>query len=71
MDKINPDYYKKGDIECIDAIKSSMSHTEYCAYCKGSIMKYLWRYEDKNGLEDIKKAVWFLEKLKDAEEENR
>ena len=70
MDKINPDYYKQGDIECIDAIKSSMSHTEFCAYLKGSIMKYLWRYKQKNGIEDIKKSLWYLKKLKIAEANN-
>jgi len=60
---IDPDHYKKGDVECIDAIKSSMSDLEFRAYLKGSVMKYLWRYEDKNYLEDLQKCMWFLQKL--------
>lgn len=60
---IDPDHYKKGDVECIDAIKSSMSNLEFRAYLKGSVMKYLWRYEDKNYLEDLQKCMWFLQKL--------
>ena len=60
---IDPDHYKKGDVECIDAIKSSMSDLEFRAYLKGSVMNYLWRYEDKNYLEDLQKCMWFLQKL--------
>ena len=60
---IDPDHYKKGDVDCIDAIKSSMSDLEFRAYLKGSVMKYLWRYEDKNYLEDLQKCMWFLQKL--------
>jgi len=61
-DKINPDHYK-GDIECIDAIKASMSKEEFLGYLKGSVMKYLWRYKYKNGLEDLRKMNWFAMRL--------
>ena len=62
-DNINPDHYKDSEIECIDAIKSSMSQEAFKGYLKGSIIKYVWRYEKKNGLEDLNKARWFLARL--------
>lgn len=63
-DAINPTHYKNGKVECIDAIESAVvgkSGPE--AYNVGNIIKYLWRYEDKNGLEDVKKCRWYLERL--------
>ena len=65
-DAINPDHYKSGDIECIDAIKESMSNIAYKGYLKGNCMKYLWRYETKhldNPQQDLEKAQWYLDKL--------
>ena len=63
-DNVNsPSHYKKGDIECIDGIKSSMSIEAFKGYCKGSILKYIWRYEEKGGVESLKKALWYLNKL--------
>lgn len=59
---INPNHYK-GEIECIDAIKSSMSYQQFTGYLKGNIQKYIWRYDRKNGTEDLKKAQWYLERL--------
>lgn len=53
----------KGEIECIDAIKSTMSQEAFTGYLKGNIMKYVWRYERKNGHEDLLKAQWYLNKL--------
>lgn len=64
MSKINPGHYKFGGVECIDAIKSSLSPEQFKGYLKASIIKYLWRYEKKNGLEDLEKADWFLRKLR-------
>lgn len=56
---ISPEHYK-GDIECIDAIKSSMTKDQYLGYLKGNIQKYIWRYDKKNGIEDLKKAQVYL-----------
>ena len=67
-DAINPSHYKDGDIECIDAIKSSLGDVQFKGYLKATIIKYLWRYEKKNGVEDLRKAEWFLTKL--IQEEN-
>ena len=55
-----PAHYTTGGIECIHAIKASMSSEEYLGYLKGNAMKYLWRYKHKNGLEDLRKAQIYL-----------
>jgi hypothetical protein len=55
-----PDHYNKGSIEAIEAIKASMHPQEYKGYLKGNCLKYLWRYEYKNGVEDLKKAQVYL-----------
>jgi hypothetical protein len=62
MSNIEPSHYK-GDIDCIDAIKSSMSNQQFLGYLKGNVQKYLWRYDRKNGLEDLHKAQWYLNRL--------
>lgn len=68
MDNVNhPAHYVQGGIECIEAIKASLGKEGFAAYCKGNIEKYLWRYEHKNGIEDLKKARvylnWMIEEL--------
>ena len=50
-------YTKDGGIECIEAIKASMSSAAFNGYLKGNVMKYIWRYENKNKLEDLQKAT--------------
>jgi hypothetical protein len=57
-----PKHYRKGNIECIDAIKSS-TENGYEYYLQGNVMKYIWRYRHKNGLEDLQKAEWYLKEL--------
>jgi len=63
-DNINPSHYTQGDIECIDAIKAAVTNKRpEEAVLVGNIIKYLWRYEEKGGLESIRKAKWYLENL--------
>ena len=64
----NPPHYNKSGIETIDAIKA-MTDTGYEYYLQGNIMKYLWRYRYKNGVEDLKKAQWYLNELIDELED--
>lgn len=65
-DAINPSHYKQGKVECIDAIESATVHkTGLEAVCTANVIKYLFRYEAKNGLEDVRKAQWYLNKLID------
>ena len=64
MDKINPTHYKQGKVECIDAIESATENLKGTdAYLVGNIIKYIWRFEQKNGIEDLRKANWYLERL--------
>ena len=64
IDAINPNHYKKGDIECIEAIQSAtVGKKGIEAVCVANVIKYLWRYEEKGGKEDVKKAQWYLNKL--------
>ena len=64
-DPVNhPDHYASGGIECIEAIKASMSKEAFCGYLKGNVEKYIWRYEKKVApAEDLKKASWYLTRL--------
>jgi adenine-specific DNA glycosylase len=57
-DNINPSHYKQGNIEVIDFILD-----QKLTYVEGNIIKYVSRYKTKNGLEDLKKAQWYLQKL--------
>lgn len=60
----NPAHYTQGEIECIDCIKAAtVNKTGIEAFCVGNAIKYLFRYENKNGLEDVKKAQWYINRL--------
>jgi len=63
MSKINPAYYQKGKIEVIDFIAD-----EKLNYLEGNCIKYICRYKFKNGLEDLKKAQWYINKLIELKE---
>jgi hypothetical protein len=62
-DNVNPSHYKSGEVECIDAIKSSMSKDEFQGALKANILKYIWRFPKKKGIEDLYKAKWYLSRL--------
>ena len=42
-------------VECITV-------TEHMNFCVGNAIKYLWRSEQKNGLEDLRKARWYIDR---------
>lgn len=66
-DPVNhPSHYTQGGIECIDAMRASMTNDEFIGYLKGCVFKYLWRYENKgNPKQDLEKAQWYLNRLHD------
>lgn len=71
-DMVNsPPHYNHSDngVECIDALEAALGAEGFKAYCKGNVMKYLWRSNHKTGspAEDIRKAAWYLERLNDVE----
>lgn len=63
-DNVNhPSHYTQGRFEVIDVIEDSLTNDGFEGYCVGNIMKYVMRYRHKNGLEDLKKARWYLGRL--------
>ncbi len=55
-DMVNhPKHYNKHGVECIDAIRATLTDDEFRGYCKGNVLKYTWRERYKNGLEDLQK----------------
>lgn len=64
VDNVNsPSHYGQGKIEAIEYISDFLTPEEYQGYLRGNIAKYLHRFPYKNGIEDIKKAQWYLERL--------
>lgn len=64
-DKVNhPLHYTAGGIECIDALKAATAGLEGIeAVCAANAIKYLWRWKRKNGAEDLRKAIWYINRL--------
>ena len=58
----NPEHYCSGGIECIDAMESALGTNAVKLFCIGNAFKYIFRCLRKNGLEDVKKAQWYLNK---------
>jgi hypothetical protein len=62
-DPVNhPEHYTSGNIECLDAIRAALGDN-YKYYVQGNVLKYIWRFNHKNGLEDLKKARFYLDDL--------
>lgn len=64
-----PAHYNQGNIECIDAMVSAFGKEKVQTYCHINAFKYLWRSDFKNGTEDIKKAIWYLKKYVELDEQ--
>ena len=64
-EKVNhPSHYTAGKIECIDALEAATIGLQGIeAVCTANAIKYLWRWKQKNGLEDLAKAKWYINKL--------
>lgn len=68
----NPTHYTQGEIECIDCIKAAtVNKVGIEAFCVGNAIKYLFRYENKNGLEDVYKSQWYINRLIQELEEKK
>jgi len=61
----HPSHYTQGNIQCIDAMESAFGKEAVATWCKLNSFKYIWREEHKNGLQDIDKAIWYLNKYKE------
>lgn len=62
-DAIKPNHYEVGGIHPIDYMKAKMSAEAFNGFLLGNVIKYTSRYENKNGLEDLKKAQNYLNRL--------
>ncbi len=64
-DNVNhPAHYTAGGIECIDALAAATEGLHGIeAVCTANAIKYLWRWKRKNGVEDLQKARWYIDRL--------
>lgn len=64
-DNVNhPSHYTQGGVECIDALQAATVNLQGIeAVCTANAIKYLWRWKQKNGEEDLKKARWYIDEL--------
>jgi len=68
-DMVNsPPHYRQGNVECIEAIEAMLTKAEFDGYCKGNVVKYIWRENHKGRVESLKKAQWYLNKLVESHE---
>lgn len=69
-EKVNHPSHYLGNVEVIDYIEDKLSFDQFEGYLVGNVIKYLSRYQKKNGLEDLKKGRWYLNKLIEVKENN-
>jgi hypothetical protein len=63
-DNVNhPKHYMMGGLEVIQILEAKLTKEEFEGYLKGNVLKYVFRFKDKNGVEDLEKAKWYLDKL--------
>lgn len=62
-------HYDKYDIQPVTALRDWLTPEEYRGWLRGNALKYQVRYRDKNGIEDLKKAQWFVDELTRFEKE--
>lgn len=64
-DPVNhPSHYQGNGVECIDCIASAVSGLDgFHAFCAGNAIKYIFRFSHKNGVEDLRKAEWYIDRL--------
>lgn len=64
----HPNYYTRGNVECIDAISAATLRLNgFEAFCTGNAIKYLWRWKEKGGEEDLRKARNYIDFLLNKE----
>jgi hypothetical protein len=63
-DPVSKPKHYQGKVECIDAIESAIEGlTGMEAMCTGNAIKYLYRWKQKGGVEDLRKAKWYIDKI--------
>lgn len=70
-DNINPNHYKKStSLECIEAMQIVFGDRAVINFCLCNAWKYVWRWKNKNGQEDLKKANWYVDKASELLDKN-
>lgn len=60
----HPPHYTAGKVECIDALEAATTGLQGIeAVCTANAIKYLWRHQHKNGVQDLKKAIFYINYL--------
>ena len=62
-DSVEKPMHYDGQVECIEYIRDRLGHEGFVAYCWGSVIKYQHRWKEKGGIETLRKARWFLNRL--------
>lgn len=69
VDFVNhPPHYCTGQYECIDVMIETQGIEAVIHFCQCNAFKYLYRAKNKNGLEDMKKAIWYMNKYIELKE---
>lgn len=63
-ENINPAHYRQDKVQCIDAMRYVFGDKFVMAFCVCNVLKYMWRFADKNGEEDVDKAKWYMNYFK-------
>ncbi len=66
--QVGGNHYDQYQIEPIEALRDWLTPEEFRGFLRGSAIKYQIRYRDKNGVEDLQKAQWFLNELTSFEQ---
>ena len=67
----HPGHYETGKFECIEVMQEALGVDAVKNFCVCNAFKYLYRHKRKNGLEDIKKAKWYIDKFIELSEESK
>lgn len=62
VDNIRPEHYKGEGYDCMDVLIDTQSTEHVKGFCICNTIKYLYRHASKNGIEDVKKARWYIDK---------
>lgn len=67
IESVDPGHYKTEGVEAIDAIRAALGHEGFIAYCRGQVIRYLWRLGKKDdALVEIGKAQVYAQWIKDT-----
>ena len=70
-DPVNPNHYKQSGVECIDVMLSTQGKQAVQDFCPLNAFKYIYRHNLKNGVEDIRKAKWYIDKFLELEDKDQ